>query len=378
MFPFFSSRRSQLKKQIEHALFCVKYARRMKEDLLSEKDLRALRELQQTLKSHLKAKTYEEGAKHCEEAIALSQRLHPAPGGAYALRENIEVFVVVLAVALGIRTYFLQPYQIPTGSMQPTLYGVTAVADYKPDWTDKIPARWVKFALTGSRYKEIRAKTSGIMPFEGQLADTFRIYDIAGRNHKIHQDFEILATPGKAVAKGQVIARGLLKQGDHIIVNRFITNFVKPKRGDIVVFSTRGLPIVRSNSAYIKRLVGVPGDTLSICEGKLVVNGDVLREPDVFVRQYEGAHYPGYRNPTIEERRYYLREFGLEPRFHDCNDKVTLGKGQYMMMGDNTARSLDGRFFGATPAENIIGIGFFVPWPFVQRGIYNGNAGPVR
>src|SRR6202040_3286089 len=54
--------------------------------------------------------------------------LKPYPNAAW--RENVEVLLVALTVAMGIRTFFLQPFKIPTGSMQPTLFGVTSVPDF--------------------------------------------------------------------------------------------------------------------------------------------------------------------------------------------------------------------------------------------------------
>src|ERR1035438_6417046 len=59
---------------------------------------------------------------------AANKWLKPYPSAAW--RENVEVLLVALAVAMGIRTFFLQPFKIPTGSMQPTLYGVTSVPDF--------------------------------------------------------------------------------------------------------------------------------------------------------------------------------------------------------------------------------------------------------
>jgi len=59
---------------------------------------------------------------------AANKWLKPYPNAGY--RENGEVLLVALTVAMGIRTFFLQPFKIPTGSMQPTLYGVTSVPDY--------------------------------------------------------------------------------------------------------------------------------------------------------------------------------------------------------------------------------------------------------
>jgi signal peptidase I len=393
----FFSRRSERKKQrkhIEHAVFQVKYARRMREDQLDEPTLTQLREFQRDLKDHLRARTYEEGVQLAEKALKRAKQIHPAPRNAYGLRENVEVFVVVIAVALGFRTYFFQPYQIPTGSMQPTLYGITAQAEYEPDWTDKIPFRYVKFALTGSRYREIRAKADGLMPVQnwGQ-SDNFLLLTIGGKRHKIHKDMLLqsgsaenplregalypwVPRPGTVVKKGDLLARGLQKQGDHIVVNRFITNFKRPDRGDIVVFHTAGLPYpVRENSAYIKRCTGLPGEAISIRNGKLFADGKVVDSPEVFQRQYENPRYPGYKNPTLKN---YHDNGELPPILARPDQTLQLGEDEFLMMGDNTLSSLDGRYFGGVDADNIMGLGFFVPWPFFNRGIYNDPAGVVK
>ncbi|WFB35524.1 signal peptidase I [Kiritimatiellota bacterium B12222] len=389
---FQSAEQKKQRKHIEHAIFQVKYARRMKDDLITAEIRDRLWQLQVDLKAHLKSKHYAEGVALADNASALARDVHPAPRKAYALRENVEVIVVVLAVALGFRTYFFQPYQIPTGSMQPTLYGITAQAEYEPNWTDKVPVRFGKFLLTGSRYKSIEAKAAGVMPGSQfwKSADTYYVINIGGKNHKIHKDmiFEqepsaennwhaILnpwfPEPGTRVQKGDVIAKGLLKQGDHIIVNRVSVNFVRPSRGNIVVFSTTGLPLVRANSAYIKRLTGLPGETISIRDGRLIVDGEVVDEPWQFERQYEDENYSGYSNPSPQ---IYAR-YHTAPLFADPSSELLLGEDEFLMMGDNTYHSLDGRYFGGVPAKNIIGTGVFVPWPFFNRGIHDDKAGFV-
>lgn len=397
MIPWLNSEQKKQRKHIEHALFQVKYARRMKEDQLSSELLDRLLRVQSDLKGHLKAKRFEEGVALSDNAVALARDIYPAPRNAYALRENVEVFVVVIAVALGFRTYFFQPYQIPTGSMQPTLYGITSVAEYEPDWTDKVPMRWGKFLLTGSRYQEVRAKANGVMPQRGDTADTFLEIQVGGDRHKVHKDMLFaeppsgsrlsdgklhpwVPQPGTVLRKGDVIARGLLKQGDHIIVNRLITNFARPARGDIVVFTTRNLPFVRENSAYIKRLTGMPGENMSICRNRLYADGKLVDDPDVFTRQYEHEHYAGY---SLVDRNWFLyqeQQIGqhVRPIFTECDFSLQLGENEFLMMGDNTQSSLDGRYFGGVPGENIIGIGFLVPWPFFNRGIHNDRAGLVK
>ncbi len=376
MIPFFHQKTKEKRKHIEHAMFCVKYARRMKEDELSPEALDDLWNTFRELKACLKTKAYDAGTELAEEALKKVRNIHPAPKGAFGLRENVEVFVVVLAVALGIRTYFLQPYQIPTGSMQPTLFGITADPDYEPDWTDRFPVKWGKFLLTGARYVEVTARTNGIVApktsWRGQ--DTFVLIPIGGRNYRVHQEFALMVRPGQAVQAGDLIARGLRRQGDSIVVNRLTSNFIKPRRGDIVVFSTRNVPGVRPNSAYIKRLVALEGEDVSICEGELIVDGEKIRAPEVFVRQQEGEGYHGYANPDLED---YLNN-GFLPILKRCEDIYTVSEGEMMFFGDNTRRSLDGRFFGGVDSRNVIGTAFFVPWPFFDRGYFSETAGRVK
>ncbi|HEX7617286.1 MAG TPA: S26 family signal peptidase, partial [Verrucomicrobiae bacterium] len=86
--------------------------------------------------------------------------LRPYPHAAW--RENVEVLLVALAVAMGIRTFFLQPFKIPTGSMQPTLYGVTS-QDLPGDNNFKMPAGWerVKEWFAGVSYVHVVAQNDG-------------------------------------------------------------------------------------------------------------------------------------------------------------------------------------------------------------------------
>ena len=67
-----------------------------------------------------------------ELQFAAEKWIKPYPNAAW--RENVEVLLVALAVAMAIRTFFLQPFKIPTGSMQPTLFGVNSTPDFYPMW----------------------------------------------------------------------------------------------------------------------------------------------------------------------------------------------------------------------------------------------------
>src|SRR5439155_4928294 len=92
----------------------------------------------------------------------------------------------------------------------------------------------------------------------------------------LRQDFRVL--PRGRYKKGDVIARGAIDTGDQVFVDKFSYNFVKPHRGDVFVFRTDNIPAIRPDPEtgppfYIKRLAGLPGDTLRIDPPFLYVNG---------------------------------------------------------------------------------------------------------
>ena len=122
-----------------------------------------------------------------------------------------------------------------------------------------------------------------------------------------------------------------LEVGDRVLVNKFIYRFTEPARGDIVVFKS----VEGGGEDLIKRVVGVPGDEISVRGGKLLVNGERQREPYV-------------------NRRFPDRSFSAP---------TTVPKGHIFVMGDNRANSRDSRFFGPVPKSKIEGEAFLRFWP---------------
>jgi signal peptidase I len=122
-----------------------------------------------------------------------------------------------------------------------------------------------------------------------------------------------------------------LKVGDRVLVNKFIYRFTEPKRGDIVVFKS----VEGGDEDLIKRVVGVPGDKISVRNGRLFVNGEPQREP------YVNKKYPD-------------RSFSAP---------TTVPKGHIFVMGDNRTNSQDSRVFGPVPKRNIEGEAFLRFWP---------------
>ncbi|WP_027363548.1 signal peptidase I [Desulfotruncus alcoholivorax] len=118
--------------------------------------------------------------------------------------------------------------------------------------------------------------------------------------------------------------------GDRIMVSKFAYHFGEPSRGDIVVFR----PPFDPERIFVKRLIGVGGDTVEIRGSKLYINGKLIPED-------------------------YLPK-GL--RFQDFGP-VQVPPGNYFMMGDNRNNSDDSRVWGNLPKKNIIGKAVIIYWP---------------
>src|SRR6266704_3622701 len=118
----------------------------------------AMRELQQAIARQVDGATLQKQMEKLENAAG--KWLKPYPNAAW--RENVEVLLVALAVAMGIRTFFLQPFKIPTGSMQPTLYGVTS-ENLINNPALRIPTGWerVRQWFEGVSYIHVVAKNDG-------------------------------------------------------------------------------------------------------------------------------------------------------------------------------------------------------------------------
>jgi signal peptidase I len=175
--------------------------------------------------------------------------------------------------------------------------------------------------------------------------------------------------------------------GDHLLVDRItlapptkwmpLVHFREPRRGDIVVFiKPVPDPDVEGNPQYltlVKRLIGVPGDHIHLRNGIVILNGVAQNLPK------DGENSPNLLNMADQE---FLDEFpSISPAnapsggateawavdFHNHfeNGDLVVPSGKYFMMGDNRHNSLDSRYWGFVPRENIVGRPLFNYWSFV-------------
>lgn len=349
------------KEWLRHAQLC----RHLREDVVTPQALESLGKAEAELKAAISQKDVakiEAGCAAVQKAVSVLMPLKSFSG----FRENLEVFVVAIAVAMAFRTYCLQPFKIPTGSMQPTLYGIHYEPANGQGIFDMVPLKYAQWMLFGKTYVECTAQVAGVMRGPYSMRRTGdgvgeAAYEIGGLAHTIPLGLPLTVKNGEEVVTGQVIARGYRLTGDHLFVNRVKWNFMKPTRGEVMVFRTDGIPIrgLTEQTHYIKRMSGLPNESISIREPKLYVNGAPVMEPAAIRRIAERSPgYAGYCPGEVEQGALFIRS---------TNDVLTLGADQYLALGDNTHNSLDGRYWGSVPAKNLVGPAMFVYWPFSRR-----------
>ncbi len=359
--------RRKIRKSVHHLLHEARHARHMREDIADPKKMDRILDAEDGLREAWRQEdgpAIERAANELGEAVHAVYPPHKHPRA----RENIEILVVAIAVAMAFRTFFVQPFRIPTGSMQPTLNGITYSLQAEKGVMDYFPLSLVRLALFGERYVEVRAKASGQVEFRDEFSDESYVIRVAGVPHMIHKDvpryFEVRNT---VVHKGDVLARGRRHLGDHIFVNRMKYNFTRPDRGDVFVFSTQSIrhPDIRPDNYYIKRMVGMPGEQISLDPPYLLADGVVVTNPPVFMRQALDERN-GYHGYTL------LGDTPIPAVLRRPGDVIRLRDDEYLPLGDNTRASLDGRFFGGVKRQSIVGPAVMVYWPFTKRwGLIN-------
>lgn len=311
-----------------------------------------------------------------------NEKLQPFPQA--ATRENVKELLVAATVILAFTTFFLQLTKIPTGSMQPTLYGITFEdLREKPDF--KIPGpitRLAHYWFRGVSYYEVTAHADGELH---DVQDPRLVLPFVKRQRfKIGEISDAVWLPpdqllrrcglqeGRLAHSGETLVRLKVVAGDHLLVDRFTYNFRRPLRGEIIVFKTRGIADLDQDQLYIKRLVALNGERVRIGnDHHLVINGQRLDASTpgfenvyTFPRTPGENQYFGHVNQFVASR---FRNAYLAPRFLDENMERTVGPRHYFAMGDNTLNSRDSRDWGDLPRENVIGKCWFVYWPFTER-----------
>ena len=308
-FSFFANKLHKKRKELKNITSSFKHQLKANSDLYTDAEVSKLREIYAQCKEAKANKLPEiELSKVIEEA---EKQYNTITGNlkvkSSIYRELTDTLVISFAIAFGVRSLFFQPFKIPTGSMQPTLYGIHLQKGGNKTTPNKLMQifNYVNYSWiypTGSAVEDgkLVSAPNRIYPLftnmqnSGSMIPLFPRTDLSleiqTKNGVKKQNLNIPAAypgrvedeaylfnkteigrylmflakqDGKTYKKGESIIDARLVTGDHLFVNRFTFQFREPKRGDITVFITDGFDNM-AGRYYIKRLVGMPGDTLTV------------------------------------------------------------------------------------------------------------------
>jgi signal peptidase I len=371
-----------------------------KRDLLKTERVAEIDARRKDLATAIRSKDLEKVRESSKQLQTICENSLPKDKPVGWFEENVEVMFVAIVIALGLRAYYLQPFRIPTGSMQPTLNGITGTPMKKADWPS-LPQRLLEQVTRGRSYvyevsdkdRHISISANGTM----DLRDT-QFLHFFSRSEIRFSDAPTLRLPaplnpsmetglnatlnyasrhGGLIPKGMVICEGYIDTGDLVLVDKFSYHFRKPNRGEVFVFNTlenEGI-LKRSGeqgagSHYIKRLCGVPGDRMSVASPHVLVNGSIAKEFGMQrVAAGQGVYNInpngyGYARPEGPHYGKTLPQYITKPGEElVLAAKASPGMREYAAFGDNSSNSLDSRYWGPVKEWNLVGPALFSLWP---------------
>ena len=424
-----------LRKQAKSLLEMADKVESLRQDILSAADLTQLRQVREDLKAAIRVRPLSpDNLANAGEAVHL--HLSKIGGKVYPVTVGTdwtEMIVLAAIVAGGIRSFFLQPFKIPTNSMWPTYHGMTAEvrapSDPIPSFAERAWGKVTQWSRTiaplsatsGEVLIPVQNTLVGLEPIPGkqvpdsgilgtgilrgidrihslrigdrgevgiQVPDEFTLRGVYLRSFfpteaalnlsesdrwrramtRAEAEGRILVAGGQtyvrtgvSVRAGQPIVNFDILTGDMLFVDKMRYHFVPPAINDPFVFRTGNIAELNraGEQYYIKRLVGLPGDTLQVVNGKLIRAGQPDFTPgspiDLNNRKATGQNYFGYLPRCSPADAMPLER------------ARTLSAEGYFAMGDNSSNSYDSRGWGEVPQNDVVGPAFFILYPFTAR-----------
>ncbi|HAV13339.1 MAG TPA: signal peptidase I [Opitutae bacterium] len=395
----------KLQKQAKELLHSAAKVYHYRKDVIAEARLHEL----DTAVGDLQKRMKEDGANELEAAMdRLDGLLRKIGGKMYPKtfwNDNIEVALVAAILVIGVRTFFFQPFIIPTNSMYPTYSGMNTKVYTVDEPALSAVKKYSRFAAFGARHRELVAQSSGALKLLlvkdaegrnalrtrtggiGPLAQDRYLFAIGDTVHELKVPKEYLLPsllqeqfPGAQfnmpvpceqsptgmafkladhVEAGDSVLRFDVLLGDALFVDRVSYHFKRPKVGDPFVFRTDPILDAVGEATndytpkyYIKRIGGSGGETLEIKDHTLLVDGQPRDEVEAFGRNaIQEGDYSGYINY----------------KYLDVGRKMVVPNDKFVALGDNSANSADSRYWGYVPEEAVVGKAIFIYYPFTKR-----------
>jgi len=414
------------KKQRKHAEDWCRLAQKIydyRHDIVSDKQRTELHVGIARLKAVLGDK--QASADALREACDALEPAMRACGGHFYPRnfwaENVEMILVAAILAIGIRTFFIQPFKIPTNSMFPTYHGMTHVLDADGEGAPAAPVRLFEYLRAGMRSRAVVPPLSGeiVIPlaptrtgFTRQfdpdsfsfaifnraparpkwpvlrgLADTYQMF-VDGKpfEYRVPGDFDMdsvikewLAShdvsgsvvlgelngrpmfflhTGIQATAGEPLLSFRIYTGDQLFVDRFSYHWIRPKVGDPIVFLTDNIEGMGKSGRGKYYIKRLAGTP-----------GDTLQiKPPTLYRNGQPA--TGAQAFLSNAKQIPPFEGYVHPRsaaMFDGRTPILVPDDSYFALGDNSDNSLDSRYWGFVPDTEIVGRALFIYYPFTKR-----------
>ncbi len=333
------------------------------------------------------------------------------------LNDNIEVLLVASIIAISIRAFFIQTFQIPTNSMYPTYHGITTKLHQTPPKISKLKKIYNKLFHGTSTFcinadhtgnieiplfisREPNQEATGIVKFTVQSAHKIlgifpikeRVYQISigdkvqeihlPLSHSIDSAFlkkfgsgaiswqelynkhpekfritsdTIFYKPGCSIKSGDNLINFDNICGDMLFVNKFSYHFRNPKVGEPIVFRTEKIKNIPGDPHYfIKRLIGQFNDQIQLKNGILIRNGNPISGINIFI----------YENNKINDYPGYIEAGSLSKE-----NIIKVPYRSYFVLGDNSPDSGDSRYWGFVPQKEVTGKPLLIFYPLNRAGL---------
>ncbi len=420
MFGLFSSVEKQMRANATNWLELADKVFNYRRDEISAADRAELQQKSEQLRAQLRDKA--DASKLKLGIEALEPALRRAGGKFYprsTIQEYVEFFVVVAIVLLGVRAYFVQPFKIPTNSMWPTYYGMTAEVFASEKDEPGAIARAARLVAFGATRRSVDAPVDGdvwvpVSPINGNILAieapgrtwlvipttvqqiTLRVGDqlvpvqvpldfkfdsevaskaFFSKPHSGRRQFEDgqlrtasgaavnvrWVNTGKHVKKGERVLSFDVMTGDQLFVDRMSYHFVRPSVGAGFVF--------RTDNIHSRYMIDVnTGRQVESYYIKRLTGqpGDTLEIRDgVLIRNGEPIEGAAAFDKNARKEGLY-RGYAND---HELvkGAQVTISPTGYYALGDNSYFSQDSRYWGEVPYKDVVGRPLFIYYPFTKR-----------